>query len=957
MMKHNFRRSALALSSLLVACASAHDKSTTTAGTETDNPVVTTSSPADFTTPVAPPGCPPIPGDEMPNFPDALPRSALIATERGNVLALASGGLTLLDLADPAHPLTLSEGSVRGTISQLLVSASGKLWVAATEAPEFDPNGVPSAEELAAHSRVILFDVSDPTAPARLAQAELSGDFWQLQERGDQIWALTARHVAKSLQCDAPRSFCYGPGYEAVTLRGFRATAGALQPVAEAELPFDRRLWWNGDGVASALEDGSLHVLSWDEAGALRAPLALNLPEAGAVPGPVRVIGNELSVVSVGSQRTFLHVYNLASGAAAPERSFALGDPSIEAVYVASGSFSLFSGNYLWLEAPQGGTAPAQVWDVSGSSPAKLELPGNYTTILPIPGAVLEGHEDELLALALSGAPIGSQLATLLSFKGASIVNYGAAPAGAQYIPYSNRGNPIPAPANVQGSGDAPAWNLFSRGPGLPIGIDPATPPAAGQSAVGASVAIERSGAEPAQASIVADYVYDSTHVKIQPNPRLQITSDGNTISFELSPGASTLLAIPQGVLAIAPDLAQCQQSERDCTGYAPGVQVFEVSGTPQLRASMPFPQLPLPPLSDPKRLDVRWEDYGDVSRILRPGLLLDDRHIAFVAQVELSCDTQESCDALGLEAVPLGEANVIPTSRACPPGGAPGCVEGPVTLTVYGSGQRQYFYVLDLDAEGGPAWQFWGISSLEATAARSDDGSRFASAFATQGTLAATRLERGGPSGSLPNGSFRFMLDRFERDAAGGPIALPPVNIPGYPVAKLGGPASSERWISIEPAPGANGHARVYRLDLRSDGAHIEQSLKLDDGSVSGFLALQSGDRWFGVALSSPANACGTTQLSALELGSAAGDANEALGITSALELPADEWLLVAADQNRALLRHDQVYTLVELASDGSLSVVSSRSSDLPGFENYKLVGKSLFGAADFSGARRIDF
>jgi hypothetical protein len=122
-------------------------------------------------------------------------------------------------------------------------------------------------------------------------------------------------------------------------------------------------------------------------------------------------------------------------------------------------------------------------------------------------------------------------------------------------------------------------------------------------------------------------------------------------------------------------------------------------------------------------------------------------------------------------------------------------------------------------------------------------------------------------------------MLDRFERSTSGDVIVLPAVNIPGYPVAKLGGPASSERWISIEPAPGATGRAQLYRLDLGSDGAHIEQTLTLDDGTFSGFQAMQAGDRWFGLVVSSPANA------------------NEPLGIRSTLDLPADAWALVAVD------------------------------------------------------------
>jgi hypothetical protein len=950
MKKHNLRRSTLApgLCSLLVACAGAHNpsgaqgQSGAPAGTETDNPVVATSSPADFTTPLQTPPCVGPSPDGKPTLPDALPRSALIATARGSVLAVADGGLTLLDVSDPAHPLTLSEHSVRGTVSELLVSASGQLWVSATEAPEVNSSGVPSVEELAAHPRLIVFDVSDPTAPVRLAEAE-SGGGW-LHERGDQIWTLTPRLVAEALRCDAPRYFCSGPGYEAVTLRGFRLNGGTLEPVSEAELPFFRRVWWNGDGVVTTPEDSTLQVLSWDDAGVPRAPRVVSLPEGGAVAGPVQVTGNELSVVSVADGRAALHVYDLASSSTVPARSFALGDAPSDGRPMST--FSLFSHGYLWLQRfePE---ARAQLWEVSGATPVKIEVPGQFTTVLPLEGVTRDGQSDELLAFGVTL----DDSASLLSLRGTQVSVLGPAPAGAEYLPYSNRGNPIPAPANLHGVGSVPGWNLFSRGPGLPIGIDPAPPPASGWSDVQTSTAIERPGAEPAQASFVYDYDVSGAQrgTALQPNPRLQVTSNGNTTNLELSPGVSTLIPIPQGVLALAPEPPQCKL----CTA----VQVFDLSSTPQLRATLPFPELPLPIPASPNQLQVSWENYDNLSGLLRTGLKLDARRIAFVAQVELSCNTPEDCDALGLEAVPIGQANVVPSSYVdCPPGADAGCVPHQVSLSVYGSGQRQYFYVLDLDAEGGPAWQAWGTSSLEATAARSDDGSRFAAAFATQGTLAATRLERHDPSGSLASGTYRFMLDRFEQSASGDVIALPAVNVPGYPVAKLDETASSERWISIEPAPGATGRALLHRLDLRSDGAHIEQTQPLDAGTLAGFQPLQIGDRWFGLVLTSPSNACGNTQLSAIELGSAAGNASEPLAIRSTLELPADAWTLVATDQNRALLRHDQVYTLVELASDGTLSVVSSRSSDVR-LDNDSLVGKTLFGAARRSGTRRIDF
>jgi hypothetical protein len=355
------------------------------------------------------------------------------------------------------------------------------------------------------------------------------------------------------------------------------------------------------------------------------------------------------------------------------------------------------------------------------------------------------------------------------------------------------------------------------------------------------------------------------------------------------------------------------------------------------------------------------WSRNDFQTGLEHAAFVLDDTHVGFVAEVYLNCNTQAECDALGLTAVPFGETGLVEGHvTECLPGADPSCVPGLApSPSVVGTGRREYFYVLDLGATGGPAWQFWGASTLEATIARTDQDSRFASPIATNGTLAATRLERRNRAGAaLSEGTSRVMLDRFARGASGEPIALPPVNVPGYPVARLGGESSSERWISVEAAPGGTGQAYVHRLRIEDAGARLEQTLDIDDGSYSGFMPIQTPRGWLGLVLTSPSNACGFTLLSAIQLGTSNGDADEPLSVSSTLELPEDGWALVTNDENRVLLHHTRsgVYTLVEVTPDAALSVISSQSPDV-GLTNQQLLGTSLFGGAGRYGTRRIDF
>jgi len=960
-MKNKLDRSVSTLASVLCCTLGSGLVIVSCLGTETDNPVAggdvfDGTSPENLgPQPGGIPPCIPTTPEEEPMAPRRLTRSVVVPSASGRVIATGgdAAGLSLVDVSDPENPVELSRGVVRGEIHQLLVASSGELWVLATEPPAPAGNAVPSPTSLDPVLRLVRVDVTDPAAPARIAEASLEGDRWELRERNGEAWVLSARRHETERGCAAQENSCGYRSYEALLLHGFRPNGAALEPIGQAELPFEQRAWWGTDGVVTALADGTLNAVGWAGSGALRSVLQVQSPGSEVYPGPAQVVGGELSVVRVAAGQARIDVYGLDSDATAPLRSLPLG-PRAERAAITS----LFAERHLWLQAlEQPGNA--ELWDLTGTTPVRVVLPQAFHTVLPIEGASREGQPDEILALGASrDESTGSEAVTLLSIQG-GVASVLEAPE-----PDATLNDALPAPAGITGAGEAQEWVFVARGPGSAMSIEPVLTTAPPYPTVTmAFVGVAAGGRAPGE-SIASEAITGVALVEAYEAggrgafTALELSGATPSRRIELSPLMRALAPTATGVatVAMAP-ASECNQVGVDCSGYAPGVSVFDLTGEPTLVASLPFPELPLPPIDDPNRLSVRWELYDPLTEEQPAALRLGNNELAFVASVDLSCDNQADCDALELTAVPIREANVaVGTPVECPPGSPPGCnATPPPDPTVYGTSLRQYFYVLDLDAAGGPAFEAWGVSRLAATAARTDRESRFAFPLATDGILAATRLERRRSATDLNDrGATRFFLDRFERAASGEIVALPAVNVPGYPVARVGGDAAMERWFSVEALPGETGAGRLHRMNVQSDGARIEQSLDLG-GRFAGFRVLASGEAQLGLVLSTPDDGCGTSQLWSIPLGSDVANASEPLAIASTLELPSDDWAIAATDGDLALLQRDFVYVLVRVAPDGTLAVVSSSTLDVP-LGDEQLLGTSVFGAAGQFGPRILD-
>jgi hypothetical protein len=646
-----------------------------------------------------------------------------------------------------------------------------------------------------------------------------------------------------------------------------------------------------------------------------------------SAPGPVEIAAGQLSVVNVDGRRASLQVFDLAAPAAGPSSSTDLG-----AWTGGSGSTSLFDAGRLWLVSDYTVPNPVAIWDVSTATPTSLPLPAGFafSSLLPISGATLESAPGAEIALGFDNSSSTPPSLFAIDAQGIRV----AQTLSTAYGPNPNSpGSSLPAPSGLIGSGDAAAWQIVVRGAGLPLGIDPAPPPVTERVLATVGVTAPPAvGASPSSTLLAeATLLEPQSSAAVWPNPVLAVTRGTSVTRFDVSPGAELLVSTGQSIVVIAEQpAAECAQSARDCSGYAPGVEIFDVSGEPRRVAALPLPDLGFSAPSNSNAVSLSWQIYdplAPLSRGVRISLPMDAAHLAFVADVDLSCDSEEKCAAFGITPVPFAQAGVATGQIApCPPGNAdkPECApQTPQTPTVYGMSHRQYLFALGLDDAGGPAWHTLGTSVLESNSGQYQLASRFAAPVSSTDTVAVTRLERRSSAGELlPRGQARFMFDRFRLQPTGAALALPAVNVPGYPLARLSETASAEQWLSVEPAPDTSGSSTLHLLRIETRGAEVQQSLTLD-ASFGGLVALElTGGEAAALALTLPSNACGTSLISAVRR-SADG---AGISVTSKLELPSDDWGFQGTSGARALLQHGDVYAVVELSDAGELAVVALR-------------------------------
>ncbi|MEY2936366.1 MAG: hypothetical protein RL033_7115 [Pseudomonadota bacterium] len=918
------RNSTVALFSLLVAASSFVAPGCS--GTETDNPVAGGPAP-DYHSPIlfeplpsAPPGCPPPAADSFP------PRDLPLWGRSGNYLvgidvvgAVPRRGLVVIDVSEPAAPRVVAEQPLNGYPRQLLVEGSSATLVL-DELAMFDGLPVPEASALETQTKLIRFDLTTPSAPRRLAEAPLDGEFWQMQASAGGYWVMSGHIDPATQRCEVPQNLCGYVTRDAMVFTHQSWDGSRWVEAEQVELP-PGRAWLTETGVAtsSAASNGgsNLRFAAFASDGSLGAvgtlplradvvsgsPLyfdsehvglfSYDLDDGSAAFSLYALSGTELGRLSGLSQGLGVGTHFVPGGVL-----LAAGNPSEAGAYIDFRDPSALRRTSLpqaaaflplapagttptrvlgWKTGPSGNDATFSLWSLGEAGVTLLDsLPTSLTAPQEPSELELVGERVVFSLRAADNSPRTGSLAwdgDALSLAGPIAGGYGDQrlavgdwlyepdPLGLWF------GNP------AQGSAQRQAWDdgsvlAFSAVPG-------------------------------GEARLLLDYPR---------GVRLVVTRGGVTTSIAVSPGAGRLLAAGERLIVLSTEpVAQCNQTGLDCSGYAPNAAIVELEPL-RIAAQLPLPELPVPALSAQSYVEQSWAYNADSTlapvRLGEQSWLLENEYLA-------TCLTSADCAALGISPVPIGQANVAIGQQACAPG-VTACPQ-PAPPTVYGEASRRVFYVLDaaaaqlsepliIDGARGTPYALWNRPVFSG------------------GTLLDLHLDpssfssRGGP----PPTTSAFLLERYVPNAAGGLDALPVINIPGYPVALIG----DAELLTLEPVStlagsAPDGRAQLHRLRLGSNGAKLLASRALE--ARVGMLNVVGQTA---VYVRGAADAC--EPVSHVETFAL----DQSLTPVGSLELPGESWSVVGSDDASLVLQSGRAFARIEIDAAGNPTLASFQTA-----------------------------
>lgn len=869
------------------------------AGTETDNPVTSDQGPFESPwrfepAPVAP-GCPP-PSEHSP------PRDRRLWGASGDYLVGLDGGLTVLDVSDPRAPSVLARHPLHGEPRQLLVEGTD-VTVVVDELPMFEQPPVRTPEALAPVTRLIRFDISEPSAPVRVAELAIRNEFWQLVPRAGSYWVMSARVVPPEPSCQLPNP--YGCNYverEALVLERYAFEAGAFMRIEQAELPMTDRAYSTEHGFAAATRTESGGVLSiarFDSSGALGATQSI-------------VFDGELeqnAPIYIGPERTAFFAAGLQVGAAtgSPLASVTTLSNTIDTRFTERGVF--VSGN--------DPASPATFVDWSDLGALRTTTLPGVSRVLPLPsssGAAAtralgwrengRGATFSLLALDAGDPAVIATLDTEFIPESAPL-SAQLEPAQAFLFGRVEPGARILGRVGVDSDAlelDAPlfasyAGEVVSSG-GWAFGL-----------ARGSVQSREQGGAGSASAELYAGVIdvarngagAEATLVRrIDGTLQLVVASEGTTRELQVSGASQSVLPAGDRWLVLSTLSAiECSQLGIDCDDYQPHVTV--AGGDPlAVIAELPLPSA-LPMLGALGQAEERWSASAESGA---PPIDIGAGRWVLIRDLSATCLSEAVCDSLGVGYVPFSEANVAVGQQAdCPPAAPPSCSTEPLPEpTVYGSTTRRSYFVLDattatfsesVDAqtEGDMFWQWSGPR-------RSRD------------TLLDLRIEATERIGGVPR-RVRFWLERLGISSSG-LTREAPLSIPGYPIALL----DETTLLAAQPEDGESGRARLHRIRLEDGGVRIESSLLLDAryGDVQ-----MVGSHAVYVRL--PTTSCDLeTTIEALAVDAALAPATD----SARLALPGGDWRVLTTTDEQLVLFEGQgrAFARVRVGAGGELSV-----------------------------------
>jgi hypothetical protein len=258
----------------------------------------------------------------------------------------------------------------------------------------------------------------------------------------------------------------------------------------------------------------------------------------------------------------------------------------------------------------------------------------------------------------------------------------------------------------------------------------------------------------------------------------------------------------------------------------------------------------------------------------------LSEQRLVFVVERIIRCNSQATCDALG---VPAYTSMATPGGMACAePDECPPVSNEPITI-VSGHKLEILYYVLDLGDEPRllpPAVGDGGVTLMgEGPLDTSARALPYPGGFALTGAEALYNDQGNSLTDANGDALERFWLYRFLVDDEGAIEILPAVNTPGRPFALY----DDQVWSAEPERRGADRIAVVHRSRLVNDGAFIENSAEIGAGYLN---PIQLGDRAF--VIEGPADYCAATlesQVFEIDL------RGEQIPTDSVLSLPLANW------------------------------------------------------------------
>jgi len=185
---------------------------------------------------------------------------------------LEANGFSVFDVSG-TDTILLGELSIPGGKNGLVVS--GDRAIAVVEEPaQIDAVEIPKESQPAVQLRLVLLDISDPTAPKRLSSEDISGQIWDLSLEAGELLVWRRLLEQRSFSCGATTTAEREEPVVGMMAEVFSLVGDELVPGESVSLPGNRPYAFHDEGLLVSFEEGdeyrgggAMHYALREEAG------------------------------------------------------------------------------------------------------------------------------------------------------------------------------------------------------------------------------------------------------------------------------------------------------------------------------------------------------------------------------------------------------------------------------------------------------------------------------------------------------------------------------------------------------------------------------------------------------------------------------------------------------------------------------------------------------------------